>query len=99
MPLTPLSQQLSLYIQEEHGVVNCCLSLGSGKTFIGTNRKTKTPCSCIDKVRYSMGLYRGIYQIHKMGVKVDLYLLFFKVYQTLVKRNKTIKRLLGYAAV
>lgn len=46
-----------------------------------------------------MGLYRGNYQIHKMGVKVDLYLLFFKVYQTLVKRDKTRKRLLGYAAV
>lgn len=48
-----------------------------------------------DKVRHGLGLHRRFYQIHKMGVKVDLHLLLFKVYQTLVKRNKTIKRLLG----
>ena len=52
-----------------------------------------------NKVRHGLGLHRRFYQIHKMGVKVDLYLLLFKVYQTLVKRNKTRKRLLGYVAV
>ena len=47
-----------------------------------------------DKVRHGLGLHRRFYQIHKMGVKVDLHLLLFKVYQTLVKRNKTINAFL-----